>query len=842
LRTAVARSGRGAAASPLADPARVTTGVLLATAPAASGPAALLPWRGTTLLGRLLDQLVALGISDLHVIARTAHAARVTEAVAGRPVTVHATSGPPDDLAAIAGLAGAGAGGVVLAEADLVTQDEALAALVADTRLPTGVLASITRTGWPFTGRMRLRGGRVVSAATPYHTVRAPNAVFLGVLKLAGADRGALADTATRLQAVLRDGVPDEWEAAFEEKVARWRGALARRARGLAPPDDPLPGAGADEEPDEGPGAEHDEDPGAVDDEAAGARPGADHDEEADALPGAEHDPAAPASPAPPSGAAPLRADDEAELRLRAAALHDDMLALVVCGLVRAGVRVGNRRLRGLAWVRPRTPAQLAHAAHRVATRDEDAARRRFAVKGNDGFFTTHFVSPYSQYIARWAAHHGWTPDAVTLLSLGVGAAAAGAFATGERAGLVAGAVLLQAAFTLDCVDGQLARYTRRFSRFGAWLDAIGDRGKEYMVFAGLALGAAQAGDDVWLLAGAALALQTARHAADFCFGDAVRQEAPVPVFPPLEQSSDIVRRAGRPAAAARAVPPAPTVGRRVRARLRAVDRSRRGVWAKKLLAFPIGERFAVISLTAALLTPRTTFVVLLSWGGVAAVYMNAGRVLRSYGRRGGHATAAPVDHNAPRRDDGPLARALGKALGPRPALPLAALGVGGLLAGAAASGARASWAVVAGGVGWLVLTAGASSGRPLGDRLDWSVPPLLRVGEYAGLLWIGATADALPATFALLCAITYHHYDTVYRWRQLGELPARRLRDAAGGWDGRLVAATGLAAARVTPRAFSAAAIVLSGAFAADSARAWTVARRNRDRTAYEGYEGEED
>ena len=111
---------------------------------------------------------------------------------------------------------------------------------------------------------------------------------------------------------------------------------------------------------------------------------------------------------------------------------------------------------------------------------------------------------------------------------------------------MIAGALLLQAAFTLDCVDGQLARYTRRFSRFGAWLDAIGDRSKEYLAFAGLALGAAQAGDDVWLLAGAALTLQTVRHAGDFCFGDAQRQVARAPVFPPLEQSRDVVVPAGR--------------------------------------------------------------------------------------------------------------------------------------------------------------------------------------------------------------------------------------------------------------------------------------------------------
>ena len=44
--------------------------------------------------------------------------------------------------------------------------------------------------------------------------------------------------------------------------------------------------------------------------------------------------------------------------------------------------------------------------------------------------------------------------------------------------GYVAGAVLLQAAFTLDCVDGQLARYTRTFSKLGAWLDSIFDRAR----------------------------------------------------------------------------------------------------------------------------------------------------------------------------------------------------------------------------------------------------------------------------------------------------------------------------------------------------------------------------
>ena len=221
------------------------------------------------------------------------------------------------------------------------------------------------------------------------------------------------------------------------------------------------------------------------------------------------------------------------------------------------------------------------------------------AVKPVDGFFTTFFVTPYSKHLARWAAGRGRTPNEVTVVSALVGFAAAAAFATGQRAGLIAGAVLLQVAFTADCVDGQLARYTGSFTSFGAWLDSTFDRVKEYAVFAGLAIGASAAGDPVWVLAGAALALQTARHVELFSFAVArprARVEAP-----------------GRPLG--------------VWGRLDAVPAA---LWVKRIVAFPIGERFAAISLTAALFTPRTTFAVLLAWGGFAAVYTTAGLVLRS--------------------------------------------------------------------------------------------------------------------------------------------------------------------------------------------------------------------
>lgn len=236
---------------------------------------------------------------------------------------------------------------------------------------------------------------------------------------------------------------------------------------------------------------------------------------------------------------------DPGRAATRISVAEQDAVALLLVGLVRSGATVVNRYLRRLFWARPIGPDDLAAAAAGLAAVNEDDALLAAAVKANDGFFTTHFVSPYSRYVARWAARHGWSPNQVTTVSLVVGLVAALAFATGGRAGLVAGAVLLQVAFVLDCVDGQLARYTRRFSSFGAWLDSVFDRGKEYAVFAGLAIGAARSGDDVWWLAAAALALQTVRHLLDFSYHAALRAAAGPPPVLPLDRASDHASEGG---------------------------------------------------------------------------------------------------------------------------------------------------------------------------------------------------------------------------------------------------------------------------------------------------------
>jgi phosphatidylglycerophosphate synthase len=235
----------------------------------------------------------------------------------------------------------------------------------------------------------------------------------------------------------------------------------------------------------------------------------------------------------------------------------------------------------------------------------DERARLDAAVKSDDAFFTTYFVSPYSKYLARWAAHRGLSPNAVSCTSMAVGLAAAACFAVGTRPWLVAGAVLVQVSFTLDCVDGQLARFTGRSSRFGGWLDAVFDRSKEYVVYAGLALGSVRGfHEDVWALAGAALVLQTGRHLVDFSY--AARETAhrqPVPA-----------RRLGEGALRLSAV----------------TDRSDWTRWPKRILVLPIGERFLLLSVTAALFRPEVTFLALLVWGSVAGAYALAGRLLRS--------------------------------------------------------------------------------------------------------------------------------------------------------------------------------------------------------------------
>ncbi len=184
------------------------------------------------------------------------------------------------------------------------------------------------------------------------------------------------------------------------------------------------------------------------------------------------------------------------------------------------GALVFAHRVRLLVAHRVDEATGLSRAEAAVAAVDEDRAELRLSVKEKDDFFTTYFVSTWSPYVTKACARVGLSPTAVTMVSVAFAVAAAALFAAGGRPLLVVGAVLLYLGFVLDCVDGQLARYTRNFSAWGGWLDTMADRAKEYLVYAGLGLGATQAGFRYgWALAIAAMTMQTVRHMTDAWYG-----------------------------------------------------------------------------------------------------------------------------------------------------------------------------------------------------------------------------------------------------------------------------------------------------------------------------------
>lgn len=449
----------------------------------------------------------------------------------------------------------------------------------------------------------------------------------------------------------------------------------------------------------------------------------------------------------------------------------------------------------------PRDPQSRNEARQAVTVVDDEAIRLRTAVKSRDGFFTTYCISPYSRYLARWCARRGFTPNQVTTASLITALIAAGCAATGTRAGYVAAGLLLLFSFVLDCTDGQLARYSLQYSTLGAWLDATFDRAKEYAYYAGLALGAARGGDDVWALALGAMVLQTCRHVVDFSFNEANHD------------------------ATANTSPTAALSGR--------LDSVGWTVWLRRMIVLPIGERWAMIAVLTAVTTPRITFYVLLIGCAFAATYTTAGRVLRSLTRKA-QRTDRAAQALADLTDSGPLAEFLARLTrGVRLSGPaVVALVAGALVVGASWLSPYGSWWPVL-GAGVYVLLSPVALQRPLKGALDWLVPPFYRAAEYGTVLVLAAKADvngALPAAFGLVAAVAYHHYDTVYRIRGNAGAPPHWLVRAIGGHECRTLLVTVLAAL-LTATDFKVALTALAVAVAlvvlVESIRFWVTAHK---------------
>ncbi|MGW2514354.1 DUF5941 domain-containing protein [Streptomyces scopuliridis] len=494
-------------------------------------------------------------------------------------------------------------------------------------------------------------------------------------------------------------------------------------------------------------------------------------------------------------GPQPLGAPAEAQRTAATTVAPCEPLAdRVATALDAGGTTVTRPELGSLVAAVPADAAAREQAEAAVAAVDDEAVRLRSAVKARDGFFTTFCISPYSRYLARWCARRGLTPNQVTTASLITALIAAACAATGTRGGYVAAGVLLLFSFVLDCTDGQLARYSLQYSTMGAWLDATFDRAKEYAYYAGLALGAARGGDDVWALALAAMILQTCRHVVDFSFNEANADAA-------------VATSSGKA-----------VVGTPTSALSSKLDSVGWTVWVRRMIVLPIGERWAMIAVLTAVTTPRIVFYALLIGCAFAACYTTAGRVLRSVTRRATRTDRA-AQALADLADSGPLAETVARVLR-RPArvlpgvLPfLIALAGGVVVVGTAAFAPLSSpWPgyapfdspVIIFGALVYVLTSGFAVARRMGGALDWLIPPVFRATEYTTILAFAVRADVpggLPAAFGLVAAVAYHHYDTVYRIRGGAGAPPRRLVRALGGHEGRTLLVT--LAAALSTRAF---------------------------------------
>lgn len=102
-------------------------------------------------------------------------------------------------------------------------------------------------------------------------------------------------------------------------------------------------------------------------------------------------------------------------------------------------------------------------------------------------------VSIYRHFSIRITSlliqHTNIEPNLVTVFTVILAFVAAIFFFKGDYVSLIIGALFLNLSYIFDCVDGELARYKKLNSQFGAWLDGVCDRISEYMVITGLTFG-----------------------------------------------------------------------------------------------------------------------------------------------------------------------------------------------------------------------------------------------------------------------------------------------------------------------------------------------------------------
>ncbi len=285
---------------------------------------------------------------------------------------------------------------------------------------------------------------------------------------------------------------------------------------------------------------------------------------------------------------------------------YGEAIDLVLISLVRSAIVVSPAHLTSAPFVRSSDEQVKEQVQTEINALNIARLRLKMANRANDGFFSVFVLRKFSKLFTWLAVKLKMTPNQVTLISFAVGLLSAYEFSQGDFWSIFIGALLLQLSIIIDCVDGELARYTRQFSQLGAWLDAITDRIKEYLVFFALAYGAEKNGQNLWIPAMFMMVFQTFRHLSDYNFARISKSRSsnlpivdfniPADGFIPTER----------------------------------VKKSRLEYWAKKALQFPIGERWLVISASSVIGGAAFTFTVMPILATISIVAIFRSRIRKS--------------------------------------------------------------------------------------------------------------------------------------------------------------------------------------------------------------------
>lgn len=387
---------------------------------------------------------------------------------------------------------------------------------------------------------------------------------------------------------------------------------------------------------------------------------------------------------------------------------------------------------------------------------DPVGLQARRCARGGDGWLSERTVRRMSRAVTPLAVRWGLAPNTITVISLIAGAAAVGAALSGSRWGYLATSLLMVVSLVLDCVDGEVARWTHRYSTSGAWLDAVGDRVKEYGVWFAVAVAVSQ--DAFWALVVACLILFTTKHFLDY--GWSLRHPPWRPTQVPITDAPDPWYRQG-------SVPPS----------------VRPPSW-RRILGMPIAERWLLIAVLLPVAGPWPAFGVLAVFGALSLAYTVATRI------RWSHSPISPVmvARLQAITDPGLLLLWLRPARSGWGAAAAAGLAV---MLGAATSGADRGWLLLVGFAVSLGFFALAYGSGPRG-RLGWMAPAVARVAEMVSLMavaWFFGDPRWV-AVFVLLAAGAWRQYDVIYRIRNQQVLPDRAAWLLLLGAEGRVLAA----------------------------------------------------